>query len=227
VSEEDHIKESAAEVAALIPRHAWTLMDEDQRDALMRDVVLARYMAITADGVKLGPKWWAEAVGASSGAIQKRVERLRQSQKSADETTTGRSETERRADRATRQVMRDPQKRRVVLAELDSDDLRDIVEQAEETVINRARAQREEDNTEVTLGKALKEPGGDPSRVWSDSMIISLRTTALKLRSCVRTHGLILGSLDIDKALRYLAEAESEIANVRAVAEEQHTEEAA
>lgn len=100
------LPETAADVVALIPRHAWLLMSEDQRDALMRDVVLPRYMETTADGVALGPTWWAQAVGASSGAIQKRVERLRQSQTRTEDTATS-TPSEQAARRHARAVLRE------------------------------------------------------------------------------------------------------------------------
>lgn len=82
------LSETFSEVAALIPRYSWEVMDEQQKDWLMEQVVLPRYMETTADGVQLGPTVWADVLGASSGAIRKRVERLRSSRKSADETRT-------------------------------------------------------------------------------------------------------------------------------------------
>jgi len=82
------LTETAAEVADLIPRFSWTIMDDDQRDDLMVNVVLPRYMAETADGVKLGPVWWANVLGASSGTIQKRVERLKRKAFAGSDATT-------------------------------------------------------------------------------------------------------------------------------------------
>lgn len=74
------LKETAAEVAALIPRYSWEIMDEEQRDELMVNVVLPRYMETTADGAKLGPTWWAEQIGGTARAFESRVYRIRQSQ---------------------------------------------------------------------------------------------------------------------------------------------------
>jgi len=71
------LKETAAQVAALIPRYSWELMDEEQKDALLEKVILPRYMQTTHDGVELGPTWWAEQVGATASAVQSRVQRLR------------------------------------------------------------------------------------------------------------------------------------------------------
>jgi hypothetical protein len=43
-------------------------MDEGQRDDLRARIVLQRYMRTTADGVQMGPTWWAEQIGASFGS---------------------------------------------------------------------------------------------------------------------------------------------------------------
>lgn len=107
------LNETAEQVAALIPRFSWQLMDEDQRDELMVNVVLPRYMQTTADGTNLGPTWWAEAVGASSGAVQKRIERLRKAAETANGATT-RAEPNSRTGRAAA-TLRDPDKAAAVL----------------------------------------------------------------------------------------------------------------
>ena len=73
----ESLHETAAQVAALIPRWSWQLMDDDQRDDLLQHVVLPRYMSTTSDGTKLTPTWWSEQVGASPAAIKNRVIRLR------------------------------------------------------------------------------------------------------------------------------------------------------
>lgn len=72
----NHINETLADVAALIPRYSWEIMDEEQRDDLMEKVVLPRYMKHTADGVQLGPTAWADMVGATAEAVRNRVKRL-------------------------------------------------------------------------------------------------------------------------------------------------------
>lgn len=77
------LTETLADVAALIPRYSWEIMDEEQRDELMQSVVLPRYMQTTADGVQLGPKAWAGMIGATPDAVDGRVRRLKQSQNSA------------------------------------------------------------------------------------------------------------------------------------------------
>lgn len=70
------LRETFSDVVALMPRYSWEIMDEEQRDDLMAKVVLPRYMKTTADGVQLGPKTWATMLGASAGAVRKRIERL-------------------------------------------------------------------------------------------------------------------------------------------------------
>jgi hypothetical protein len=80
----DIVAETAADVAALIPRYSWELMDERQRDDLMVGIVLPRYRKTTSDGVRMGPKWWAGLVGATENSVQKRIERLRAKGKTDD-----------------------------------------------------------------------------------------------------------------------------------------------
>jgi hypothetical protein len=81
----DQLTETAAEIAELIPKYSWQIMDEEQRDDLMQKVVLPRYMKTTADGVQTGPTFWADLVGASVRAVESRVYRLRQSQSAAED----------------------------------------------------------------------------------------------------------------------------------------------
>jgi hypothetical protein len=68
------------DVAALIPRYSWEIMDEQQKDDLMAKVVLPRYMETTSDGVQLGPKAWAKLLGTTASAITNRVYRLNQAE---------------------------------------------------------------------------------------------------------------------------------------------------
>lgn len=102
----DSIKETAAEVAALIPRFSWELMDEEQRDALMENVVLPRYMKTTADDVQMGPKFWAGLVGATPEAVKQRIYRLEASQKAGEGEGTGAAWKARR-ERAVKQMARE------------------------------------------------------------------------------------------------------------------------
>lgn len=91
VNQEQHsaLCESEHDVLEAMTKVSWLLMDDDQRDQFMREVVLPRYMSVTSDGVQLGPTWWANNTGATSNAIQKRVERLRNRAIGTDDTTSG------------------------------------------------------------------------------------------------------------------------------------------
>jgi hypothetical protein len=110
------LQETFADVAALIPRYSWEIMDEEQRDDLMKNVVLPRYMETTADGVQLGPTAWAEMVGASPAAIKSRIQRLQTSRKQrAEEGARAVSESRVRHARSA-------------LREADSDTLAEIMD---------------------------------------------------------------------------------------------------
>jgi hypothetical protein len=175
------LTETAADVVALIPRHAWLLMDEEQRDALMADVVLPRYMETTTDGIQLGPTWWAEAVGATAEAIRKRVDRLRQSQtEDADERTA--RLTEQRGQRATRQVLREadshtverivedlPPERRAQLAArflADPDTRSAMVDEPEGIAAVEAIHQATTHKQPVRSGEPLPPPPAFASKFW-------------------------------------------------------------
>jgi hypothetical protein len=102
------LKETAAQVAALIPRYLWELMDEEQKDALLEKVILPRYMQTTHDGVELSPKWWAQQVGASAKAIQSRVYRLQhKARASANAGSSTPSWNDTVGSRVTRQALRE------------------------------------------------------------------------------------------------------------------------
>jgi len=89
VTDVEVIAESAADVAALIPRYSWELMNEGQRDALMEGIVLPRYGKTTSDGVAMGPTWWGHLVRATPNAVQKRVHRLQARAIAADGAGSG------------------------------------------------------------------------------------------------------------------------------------------
>lgn len=112
----DVLRETAEQVAALIPRYSWEIMDEDQRDALMVKVVLPRYGKTTKDGTKLGPTWWAEAIGAETPAvIRGRVGRLKSRSEGVSERPA--PWIENRGLRAAKQALRDPQLAAEVLSD--------------------------------------------------------------------------------------------------------------
>lgn len=116
----EQLSETAGQVAAEIPRFSWLLMDEEQRDDLMENVVLPRYMKTTVDGVQLGPTWWAEAVGATMSAIENRVRRLRKAQDSegVESSRSGPTSTQRASVRSARSAIRKhPELARELLAD--------------------------------------------------------------------------------------------------------------
>lgn len=117
------ITETLADVAALIPRYSWEIMDEEQRDELMANVVLPRYMQTTADGIELGPTAWAEMVGATAESIRGRVRRLQQSQKEANGERSAVPEWKRRDQRDARRVLREatPEQAREIVESLPSE----------------------------------------------------------------------------------------------------------
>lgn len=102
------VRESAAEVAALIPRYQWELMDEGQRDDLIEQIVLPRYMKTTSDGVQMGPKWWGDLVGASQPAVKNRIQRLQKGEKPGDDagSTSAMTENDQARLRGAKSILR-------------------------------------------------------------------------------------------------------------------------
>lgn len=113
-----NLRETFADVAALIPRYSWEIMDEAQRDDLMASVVLPRYMKTTADGVQLGPTAWAEMVGASPAAVKNRIHRLQASQRTPESAGARAHWT---------QGAREQRNARAVLREADDETLAEII----------------------------------------------------------------------------------------------------
>ena len=113
-SDVTELKETAAEVAALIPRYSWELMDEEQRDTLMEKVVLPRHGEVTTDGVTLTYRWWGDAIGAHPEAVKSRILRLRA--KKAGAESASRAEPNSRAGRAAT-TLKDPDKAREILSD--------------------------------------------------------------------------------------------------------------
>lgn len=149
-----NLTETFSDVAALIPRYSWEIMDEEQKDALMEKVVLPRYMDTTADGVKLGPTAWAEMVGATAEMIRKRVERLRESQKAASEGRTLAHWTERtREQRNTRAVLR---KVPEIVTELTPAEQRKIA-----TVLDTEAAKRQHERKQAAKKKEREHLGDE------------------------------------------------------------------
>jgi hypothetical protein len=212
--------ETAADVAALIPRHAWLLMDEEQRDVLMRDVVLPRYMETTTDGVALGPTWWAQAVGATAEAIRARVQRLRQgqSQTGAERSRALSDSRVRHARSALREA--EPEVVERIVAELPPA-RRDVVANA----VARADAYEGRVPTEGTAAEYLRNPAPDPGSYEIDHLALDLARRARELRDRVRRFG-VRTMAESSDTLRDLDSAIADASEARAAVQE-HINEAA
>lgn len=136
----------------------------------------------------------------------------------------GPAENEARYDRQARTALKDPDRRRKALADLDTREVEQVARDAHTEVIGRARAQRREQVTEPTVGELMGDEQFDPSQVWADSLIISVTAAVAKLAARVKREGLVLGSLEVEEALADLETAEGRIAEIRAALRERITE---
>lgn len=165
------LAETAAQIAADIPRWTWELMDESQRDEFIDTRVFPRYMATTSDGVKLTPKWWAAAVGASAAAIRSRVLRKRQSQ-TPDEGERSRAVDPRSVRHAKSALRKDP---KAVLVEMDDDELAAVQHAATRAKLERARSRQKEHEPAVHEQKAneaaFDDELGEPTRKAFGTML--------------------------------------------------------
>lgn len=218
----DHLAETAAEIAALIPQYSWAIMDEEQRDDLVARVVLPRYMRTTVDGVSLGPTFWAEAVGASAAAIRNRILRLQQSRISANDERSRADFTpaQKSAQRHAKTVLSDPEQRERVIGQLAAREVEELARAATEVAVGRSRAQRAEHRTEPTAGDLMGDDPFDPAADWVDTLVIRVNRNARELSKHVAQKAFVLGSMPLEEAYEYLREAERLIAEVRALVQE-------
>jgi hypothetical protein len=121
------LKETLADVTALIPRYSWEIMDEAQRDDLMVKVVVPRWNKRTSDGVKLGPSTWAKILGGGADAIRMREHRLRKA-----------SEKRTRSEPEWKTIDRRAMKRQ--LRETDPDELAELFRSDQKIATNVAKA---------------------------------------------------------------------------------------
>ena len=126
-SDVTELKETAAEVAALIPRYSWELMDEEQRDALMEKVVLPRHGSVTSDGTTLTYGWWADVLAVTPRTVEARISRLRAkiedgpgSPRAEPNTRTARAATTLKNPDSARDILADPEVRQSVRKALDT-----------------------------------------------------------------------------------------------------------
>lgn len=145
------LTETLADIAALIPRLSWEIMDERQRDDLMEKVVLPRYGDTTADGVTLGPKTWAVILGATEGGIANRVYRLRKAKSGVPRATEPEWQKSERRD-AKRVLRAQPD----IVTQLDPAEQRRVA-----AALDEAAARREHDRKQESRAKERDHLGDE------------------------------------------------------------------
>lgn len=83
------LAQTLAEIGEEVSRQSWVLLDEDERDDLMRNVIVPRWGETTADGVVLKATAWARMLGATEPAIKNRYQRLTRSEAESTSDDTG------------------------------------------------------------------------------------------------------------------------------------------
>jgi len=71
------LSETLDQVKKKLQRCSWDVMDEEQRDRLIKDVIVPRWGATTRDGHVLKATLWAEILGTTERTIRGRYERLK------------------------------------------------------------------------------------------------------------------------------------------------------
>lgn len=137
----------------------------------------------------------------------------------------GPAENEARYDRQARTALKDPDRRRKALADLDTREVEQVARDAHDEVIGRARAQRREHQTDPTIGELVGGEDWLPGDNWADGLILSVLVAARKLAARVKREGLVIGSRSIEEVLAELEEAEHIIGEVRAAAQERMQDE--
>lgn len=138
---------------------------------------------------------------------------------------SGPVENEARYDRQARTALKDPERRRKALAELDTREVEQIARDANEVAMDRVRAERREHATGPTVGELMGDTPFRPGDQWMDGPIMRVAEVARNLVRRFHSEGLVLGSLPIERALEYLEQAERDVAEVRAAVQERVREE--
>lgn len=112
-SKETAVRETLAQVKELLQIQSWNLMDEDQRDALMQNVIVPRWGMTTADGHELKGTLWGKLTGATAKAIENRYYRLTAPGQTASDQGEcngpgALTENQKNAVRKAKQVLSDP-----------------------------------------------------------------------------------------------------------------------
>lgn len=134
-------------------------------------------------------------------------------------------ENEARYDRQARTALKDPERRRKALAELDTREVEQIAQDAQAVAMDRVRAERREHATGPTVGELMGDTPFRPGDQWMDGPIMRVAEVARNLVRRFHSEGLVLGSLPIERALEYLEQAERDVAEVRAAVQERVREE--
>ena len=130
---------------------------------------------------------------------------------------------EERIERAGKQALRDPEQRKQAIASLSSEEIEDVIAEAQTVAVDRVRAQRSEHDTtpkEPTAGDLMGCDRWDPSESWSDTLLIRCNRNLREMAQHVQKWGGVLGSMSTEEAYEYAQETERLAAEVRVIFQE-------
>jgi hypothetical protein len=159
----------------------------------------------------------ADAIGKSEAWVN-RVLRARRTGEPVDHGSGSN-----KRDEVAAKVLADPVQRRQVLRDLEPEQIEQVIDEANEVAVERARAKRAEQDTTPRPPTARDLTGGepfDPSADWADTLILRVDTNTRALENHVKQRGLWIGSLGEIEALEYIARSEHRLAEVRAALQE-------
>jgi hypothetical protein len=103
----EYVAETYEEVRELLQTASWEIMDEEQRDDVMKKVVVPRWGKVTADGVVLKGTAWAKLLGTTYDTIASRYKRLEQAKRADDSgSRTGPTESQKSHLRGAKAALR-------------------------------------------------------------------------------------------------------------------------
>jgi hypothetical protein len=127
-------------------------------------------------------------------------------------------------DVAAARVLKNPEQRKQAITSLTSDQIEEVIAEAQDVAVERVRAQRSEHNAEAkapTAGDLMDGERWDPSESWADTLLIRCNRNLRELGKHVEKWGFVLGSMKIEDALDYVNETERLAAEVRVVVQAQ------
>lgn len=183
------------------------------------------YYARAADEIAA---WLAEdesrtqaQAGEALGVSDRQVRRLLQARLEGRARPTWDSGSNKR-DEVAAKVLRTPEQRRRVLAELPAAEIEAVIEDANDVALDRLRAKRSEHDARPTTRDLMGDDPFKPDEFWADNVVIAINRKARELASLIqRGGGLLLGAMAVEEAFDYLNESERLIAEARAAAQEQ------